>query len=151
MKKITLNTGDFALVDDCDFELISKYKWYLFKNKKVNYAISKANGKTLYMHRLVLKAIKGQIVDHIDCDGLNNTRSNLRICNENQSMHNTRVRKNNKTGVKGVCFVERDKKFHAQIMVNRKLINLGYFSNVEDAANARSEGAKRYHKEFARN
>src|SRR3972149_658495 len=97
MKKIELFSGEDCLVDDEDFEEISKKKWYILKNRNRNtcYAQThvKLNGKDVkdYMHRIIMKLSKNdeRYIDHIDGNGLNNQKNNLRFCTISQNAGNS--------------------------------------------------------------
>ena len=98
MKKIPLTQGKFALIDDKDFELVSKYKWCACKIYNTFYAVtsvSKPDNRIakIYMHRLILNPPAGFGVDHRDINGLNNRRYNLRPCNRTQNAQNQRPQK----------------------------------------------------------
>src|ERR1700761_3055809 len=96
MKEIKLKGGEICLVDDDDFDLVSGYKWYLSHGKNTNYARSKSQRPNhVAMHRLILNLTDPkQIVDHIDGNGLNNVRKNLRICTVGQNLCNRTPHKN---------------------------------------------------------
>ena len=104
MKEIKLTQGLVALVDDGDFEWLNRWKWYAQKNKKKYYASrntwDKGKHNHISMHRLIVNVAPHEQVDHIDNDGLNNTRKNLRICNNSQNHAN--IEKNKGGGFKGV-------------------------------------------------
>lgn len=140
-------------VDDCDYERILKYSWQvLARLGKTNYARTHTSGcrknrGTILMHRLILNLKIGQVCDHIDGNGLNNCRSNIRVATIAQNAKNYRRPKNNKTGFKGVCVT--DGKFRATIMVDKKQKYLGRFGNAIDAAKAYNKAAKENHGEFA--
>lgn len=150
MKTIQLTQNKITIIDDEDFELISQYKWY-YGNR---YALSgsKIKGKqcTVYMHRLVMNAQEGDEVDHINLDKLDNRKLNLRFCTRSGNMQNSKKHKNNTSGHKGVYWNKYAKKWRAQIVLNYKLIYLGYFKNIEDAVDAYAKASKKYHKEFGR-
>ncbi len=84
MKLIPLTQGKFAQVDDEDYDYLNQWKWYTTKNHKTFYAARhiRINGKQklIYMHRVIMNIIKGYKTDHIDHNGLNNQKYNLRIC-----------------------------------------------------------------------
>ena len=102
------------------------------------------------MHRVIMNAPRGSIVDHEDRNGLNNTRKNLRFATRTQNNCNVRRRTKTKTSkYKGVSFVSKTKKWRAQIKYNEITKHLGYFDNEEDAARAYDEAAKIYHGQFA--
>ena len=102
-REILLNTGNAAIVDDEDYELVSRYNW---TESDKGYAITsiKINGKwkTVPMHRLINNTPAGMLTDHIDGDRLNNRRENLRTCEAKQNMQNMKIFKSNKSGYKGV-------------------------------------------------
>ena len=155
MKEILLTQGKVALVDDEDFEKLNRYKWYAMQTKQNWYSVRNIrinNKQTLVcMHREIINAPINKQVDHINGNGLDNQKKNLRLCTHQQTQHNKRnPNKNNKLGIKGVRWCERDKKFQAQIEINGKEIRLGYFKNVSDADSAYRKAEKKYFGEFAR-
>lgn len=98
-KKIPISGGNFALVDDRDFDLVSKYKWHIVKDNVSNpvmYAQATLRIKgtsrraNIYMHRLILGQDSSLVTDHIDHNGLNNTRKNLRACTVRDNNKNKR-------------------------------------------------------------
>lgn len=155
-KVIIINSKKYGrhevLVDDEDFELVSKYRWCLAVRGKTRYAycIEKENRSVIiYMHRLIL-ANPAQHVDHKDQNGLNNQKSNLRLGSKAQNLMNRGVNKNNKTGFKGVSFNPRTKKYRVAIMYKRKWISGGEFINSSLAAKRYNELALRHFGEFAK-
>jgi len=80
-KAISLSRGVRAIIDDDDFELVSLYRWYASnpRRKRGHYVMCSINGKTVYLHRFLMGATSGQVVDHVNGDGLDNRRSNLRV------------------------------------------------------------------------
>lgn len=151
MKQILLVNKMVALVDDEDFESFSAKKWYSIKTDKHSiYAITKASSHSMaYMHRTIMNAQKGQIVDHIDGDGLNNQRSNLRFATTSQNAQNMRVHKTSVSGYKGVTWRKLDKLWYANIVINGKVLGLGNFKIKEDAAHAYNAAAIKHFGEFA--
>jgi len=152
MKTILLSQGSYAIVDDSDFHLVSKLNWHL--NKKTNvhlYAKSskKINGKQIHMHRLIMNANKGEEVDHINHNGLDNRRSNLRIVNSFQNHQNSKKQINSASIYKGISYAKDHKKWRARIWVDGKKIHLGYFKNEIDAAKAYDRAALKYYSEYA--
>jgi hypothetical protein len=153
MKEIQLTRGYFTLVDDKDFEFLSQLKWYAAIDKSGNvYAVRNSlkvnkKRKLIYMHRVLLNATDGLLVDHIDGNSLNNSRSNLRMCTNAQNMRNRGRQINNSTGFCGV--VRRGDRFIAKIQVHRKDFYLGSFLTPEEAARAYDAAVKIHHGEFA--
>lgn len=144
MKEIKLTQGQVALVDDEDYEWLNQWKWYCRKNHKVCYASRglKENNRNISMHRLIMGDPDKLIVDHIDHNGLNNQKSNLRVCTHSESMMNRRSWGN--AGYLGVHIC-----ISAQIKTRDKLVRLGTFKTIEDAAKAYDKAAKKYFGEFA--
>ena len=152
MKQIPLTQGLFATIDDADYERVSQHKWcaHVRRIRKTSYAVSYINGKLTSLHRFIMGLEDGKVwVDHIDGNGLNNQRSNLRICTRNQNQQNRPKNKNNKSGHKGVFWDSSRSKWGCAIMVNRKKIMLGRFDDLEFAAFVYQEAARKYHGEFA--
>ena len=155
MKKIQLGgrykkkISGYALIDDEDFNELSKYKWHLAVGYAKCGVQSKGKWRNISMHQVIMSTPKGMDTDHIDGNRLNNQKANLRICTHAQNNHNSKIPRNNTTGFKGVVFHRNTKKFMAQIAVNKKRIYLGLFSSLKEAALAYNEGAKKYFGEFA--
>ena len=145
--KILLSQNKHAQIDPQDWPLVSKYKWH--------YATGYARRHNGYkktpvpLHRELLRAKKGEIIDHINGDKLDNRRSNLRICTISENAQNSRLPINNLSGYKGVTWHKVKMKWLAQIMKDGKQHFLGYFLNAEDGARAYNEAAMRLHGEFA--
>lgn len=161
MKRIPLTQGKFAIIDDEDFERVSKYKWFyhLGYAKHGVYDYKKKNNIHLLLHRFILQVNDPLVsIDHKDRNGLDNRKQNLRICTQSQNNMNRMVKNTN--GYKGLKYLKtcskngkqylRKKPYQAVIHVSGKKISLGYFSSAEDAARAYNEGAKRIHGEFAK-
>lgn len=155
MKEILLTKGMSSLVDDEDFEMLSKFKWYAEKTKSTHYAMcyfynTDKNRKDHYrMHRKILGCTnRTEVIDHIDGNGLNNQKSNLRICTQAQNRLNSKKRLNNKSGFIGVSLFE-NKVYRARIHMNKKEYHLGYFKTAIEAAIHRDKIAKSMHGEFA--
>lgn len=145
-----------VLIDDSDYEMVKPYLWYASRDYSKRdltfYALAhiKKDGKDFVkgMHRIIMNAKPGEIVDHINGNGLDNRRSNLRICTHAENQHNMHAR----WGVsiyKGVCWDKHSKLWTSRISVNSKRISLGYYHNEKDAAKAYDAAAKMYFGEFA--
>jgi len=84
---------EWVYVDERDLSLLSRFKWYLMKGPWASYATTKIKGKTIYMHRFLLKAPKRKQVDHINGNGLDNRRSNLRLATVSEQAANSKSKK----------------------------------------------------------
>ena len=131
-----------------DYDKIKEYCWHL-DDKGYIISNEKNHGKVVRMHRLVMNCPEDKIVDHIDHKKNNNCKSNLRICTTAENNRNKSLSKNNKSGVHGVRWDKRSSKWKAEIIFNRKIIHLGYFKTIEEAAKARKEAEIKYFGEFA--
>ncbi len=150
-KEIQLTNQIFTIVDDEDFEYLNQWKWYLLKSKTNYYAIrtSRPENKLIQLHRVVIQAKKGEIVDHVNRNKLDNRKSNLRICTISQNNQNRKINKLNKSGFNGVSWNSNNKKWVAQIAYNNKKVHIGFFNDPIQAAKAFNEAALKYHGEFA--
>lgn len=156
-KEIHLSRGYIVLVDDEDYEFLSSSKWHLSEKKYRKYAIRnlpcprvKGTGYLRSMHRLILSAPKNLQVDHIDGNGLNNCRSNLRLCVNKENAMNSRKNTSGSSKYKGVSWHKDNEVWAAYIKINYKLIHLGYFKKEDDAATAYNMAALKNFREFAR-
>lgn len=153
--EVKLTQDKVALIDDADFELVSGHTWHTVKGHNTFYAktnVKRADGSwtTILMHRLLLGLTDPKIhTDHIDGDGLNNQRANLRACTHAQNLRNTGAHTDNSSGFKGVYFHKQRGKWAAMIKVNRKGKHLGLFTTKEAAYAAYCAAAKELHGEFA--
>ncbi len=126
---ITLTQGKKAIVDDEDYEWLSKHKWNFHRYPK------RRDGKEgLLMHRAIMKPPDGYEVDHINRNTLDNRRSNLRIVSRKQNADNRGMFKNNTSGVKGVSIHKG--KYQASYRHNGKLIYIGRYGTIEEAKQA---------------
>lgn len=139
MKKISLSgkhgNGLFAIVDDDDYERLSKHSWCM--DVGGGYPMTRYKTKTRRMHKMVMRAPKGLYVDHINRNKLDNRKANLRIVTNSQNMLNTGMYSNNTSGYKGVVYHKRDKRWVAQVKINYKNIILGRFKDIDNAIEAR--------------
>lgn len=141
MKSIKLgNKNIYALIDDDDYELISRYRWQLTSQGYARREISR--GKYESMHRLINKTPKNMVTDHINRNKLDNRKLNLRTSTYTQNAINTDLKINNTSGYKGVDFYKRIGKWRVRISLNKKTVSFGYFSNLKDAIRTRKLAEK---------
>lgn len=131
-KKIPLGNNQFAIVDDEDFELISKFKWHIqpSSNGGEGYAVTK-----IRMHRIITNAPHGAMVDHINGDSLDNRRCNLRLCTNAQNQQNTEGR-GGTSRHKGVSFNKKSGKWLAAFLFEGRRYYCGLWDDEDDAARA---------------
>jgi len=143
-----------TVVDDEDYELLSKYTWYALKTKGgYSYAVRALPGKKKeYMHRVIMGAELDREVDHISGDTLFNVRRNLRVVTRSNNQMNRKTPSNSSSGYKGVSknFDGKKKPWIARIYVGGKRIRIGTFYTSEEAAMAYDNAALQYFGEFAR-
>lgn len=125
-KKVPLNNGQFAIVDDDDYELVMRHKWHM---------VSGYAGTTVRMHRLVIEAPSGFFVDHINGDPLDNRKCNLRLCTNAQNQQNTGSR-GGSSKYKGVSYNKRYKNWLAKFVFEGQYYYCGCWATEEEAARA---------------
>ena len=153
MKTIPLTQGQVATVDDEDYEALMQHSWCVLRHKRAWYAKrgSRSNGKqrTIYMHQDIL-GVFDQEIDHKDNNGLNNCRSNIRVCTSSQNKQNRRRQLITSSRFKGVYWAKRNCKWVARIRTDGVQRHLGTFSNEVEAAQAYAKAAKFYFGEYAK-
>lgn len=153
MLHIPLSKGQVAIIDDCDAELVLRHKWRAKCNKgkwvvHTNIRVGDKQ-RTVALHRLILNAPDGIMVDHRNHNPLDNRRCNLRLATGSQNNFNSRPRRDNTTGYKGVTYESDRRKYRATIQCERVHHSLGRFNTAEEAARAYDDAAKRLHGEYA--
>ena len=154
MKTLKLTQGKIAKIDDCDYEEIKEHSWFAHRSKKKNikdtwYAGTniRINGKlkTIHLHTFIMNTPKSYDIDHINGDGLNNQRSNLRICTRSENLRN-RKKVTGTSKYKGVSFYKTTKKWRSQIDGK----HLGLYDTEEEAAKVYNNFAICLFGEFAK-
>ena len=156
MKEMVLTKGQVSIVDDEDYEFLSKWKWSAQKVETKTwikyYAVRRShNGKPhkIYMHREITKPTEGFVVDHINGYTLDNRKLNLRICTQKENSRNQVKSKSERCNSKYKGVSKIGKKWRSLLMCNYKCISLGVFENEIDAAKRYDEVAKEIFGEFA--
>ena len=146
----------YAIVDPADYDRLKGHKWVTKKGDKTFYArryIPRGKGKNdtlVYIHQEIIKVPKGMVVDHINHDGMDNRRANLRAATHSQNLCNRKKRSGAMySKYKGVHWHKHHKKWSSRITFQKKTIELGSFEDEIEAAKAYDEAAKIHHGEFA--
>lgn len=147
------------MVDDDDFEMLSKFRWMAFfqgKNKYVvaNLPLVHRKQRQIRMHRLLMGFPKNKVIDHIDMDGFNNQKLNLRICNQSQNLMNRGkpsawVNNPMRSIYKCVYWENTRKKWSVQLRIEGKMKRFGFFSCERKAGLTANEMIKKYHGDFS--
>jgi len=158
IRYIPLTHGLYATVDAQDYERLSQYKWAAHFNQRSNiiyaarssyyYENGRRRRRTILMHREIMNPPEGMVIDHINSNGLNNRRCNMRTCTQAQNIQNCRPRTDGKSRFIGV-FPHQDK-WKATIACNGERFYLGTFDDEVEAARARDRKAVELFGKFAR-
>lgn len=151
-KAMPLNKGVFTIVDESDYEWLSRWKWYLAEKGYAKRSAAKSEGighSAFFMHRIILNTPKGLMSDHINRNKLDNRRCNLRIVTHQQNGWNSGTKCNHTSKYKGVNFHKKSGKWQARIKLNRQETYIGIYETPEAAAMAYNDFARKYHGEWA--
>jgi len=155
-RKIPLTQGKFAVVDPEDYDRLTKYKWHLAQSPTGMYAArwqrfaNKNTRKRIWMHREVISVPKNMVCDHINHNGLDNRKANLRAATISQNLCNRPKRKGKtRSKYKGLEWDKNQNKWKVRVQHNGRKFYLGSFNSERAAARAYDAAAKKYHKEFA--
>jgi hypothetical protein len=149
VRYIALTKGMFALVDACDYERLNQYRWFAMKGDNTYYAIRNSPQGAILMHREIMHAPKGVPVDHIDHNGLDNRRGNLRLCTVGQNNCNQGPHRRGSSRFRGVSWQKNARKWAATICYQGVHYYLGLFEDEVEAARARDRKAIELHGAFA--
>jgi hypothetical protein len=148
-KEIQLTQGKVSIVDDEDFETLRWFRWCYMSR---GYAVRSSYGERremLYLHRVIMQAPPGLLVDHINGDKLDNRRENLRLCSARENLRNRRPDAGSTSPYKGVSWNTQKQRWIAVIHVDRRAIQIGVFTDEIEAAYAYDRAAEKYFGEFA--
>lgn len=149
MKEIQLTRGKVTIVNENDYKILSLHKWYYCSG----YAVREVKGKSIRMHRIILEAKDGEIVDHINGETLDNRRLNLRLTDNGGNAYNCKKRKNCTSDYKGVhkhSKLKRRIMYRATIQYKGKKMHIGSYVTEIEAAIAYNRKAKELFGEFAK-
>lgn len=161
MKTITLTNGEKTLVSDCDYTYLKQWKWGYHKTHGRNgkpgrggYAVRTTEGSNgrPAIHQVIANRmkLKGQQIDHRNRNKLDNQRCNLRCASFSQQTANEDLRRDNKSGFRGVYWHYHYKLWVANIRVNGKLLVLGFEKSKIKAARLYNKAARKHFGKFAR-
>ena len=154
VKEIPLTKGYVALVDDCDYDQLAIYNWHVLMTRNTVYAVRgvgpRGKQRAVLMHRTIMGPAAHLEVDHIDGDGVNNQRHNLRICTHQQNMQARRKHVPTASAFRGVSPLAARGKWVAYIFHNGAQRHIGVFQSEAAAAHAYDQRAKELFGDFAR-
>lgn len=146
MREIKLNDGCVALVDDADYLILKNFRWRALQTRRTTYAARYSDGSTILMHREIAKPLPCEVVDHENRNGLDNTRANLRVCDQSSNCANSPPRSGKR--FKGVT--RTGPTWRASIERAGVITRLGHFKSEVAAALAYDRAAWAMHGKFAR-
>lgn len=150
---VPLSRGYEAIIDAEDAPLVDSHNWFAVTQHNCIYAkrekyLKGGGRKYIAMHRVIAGAADEKVVDHINHNGLDNRKVNLRVCEHCQNIQNQRLRFDNSSGFKGVSWNSRRGKWRAQITLSGKRKELGLFDSPERAYEVYCEASEKHYGEF---
>lgn len=155
MQFIQLTQGKKAMVDDDSYEDLCANKWRVMNSRgklyagRLNYCSDTGHRKPIIMHRVIVNAPSGFVVDHINGDTLDNRKNNLRICTHKENCRNSTKHIKATSKYKGVCKMQDCNRWRATIGVNGKTLHIGLYASEEDAAIAYNNAAIKYFGDYS--
>lgn len=145
-----LGKGKFIIVDDDDYEKVVKYKWHLDIHVKesILYARTTIKYHKIRLHRFLLNPPSGTFIDHINRNGLDNRKCNLRLATQTQNNANTKLRIDNSSGTKGVYWDKSRNEWLVVIGFEGPKY-LGRYKKIEDAILVRKQAEKQYFGQYS--
>jgi hypothetical protein len=148
MKEIQLTQGHVAIIDDEDYDRLSKYKWFSFRNNGYFYSASSIDKKITLMHRYIMNISDKNIhIDHKNHNTLDNRKENLRACSRSQNLANQGIKEGKR--FKGVYTEKGRDTYRANISYHGKSFMIGRFDTEEEAAIAYNKKALELFGEFS--
>jgi hypothetical protein len=148
-RRIPLTQGKFACVAPQDYAALVRHKWCAAKQGRSWYAVRTDGNRQLRMHRVIMNAPPGVVVDHIDHNGLNNVPRNLRNCTQSQNARNQRPQEGRSSRYIGVTWLKQEQKWWARLQKDGRQQSLGLYDDEREAAKVRDAAALAQHGEFA--
>ena len=149
-RKIPLTQGQYAIVDPERYEELAKHKWFAVRNDGRFYAVRSAKNKNVKMHHVIIGTEEGKVIDHINSNGLDNRKANVRFATSQQNSWNQRKQRGNSSSkYKGVSWEKKRKEWRARITFKGRVVHLGRFDTEEEAAMAYDGKAREFFGEFA--
>ena len=151
-----MTRGQYAIVDPEDYERLARYKWHAMKSRHTFYAArygrrdKDGKRKCYMMHREIMKLEGETVCDHINGNGLDNRKVNLRPATRAQNGWNRgKSKMKSRSRYKGLAWDSKDKRWEVRISVNGRRIYIGRFQDQIEAARAYDRAARRYHGRYA--
>jgi hypothetical protein len=151
---VPLTKGCEAAIDIADIPRVEAWSWTALEGRHTTYArravLVGSGYRTVYLHCAIWGETLGLEIDHIDGNGLNNQRSNLRLATHSENMRNQRLSRNSSSGLKGASWSKSNQRWQAQITIERKHCHLGFYDTPEEAHEAYARASVELHGQFGR-
>jgi len=141
---VALTQGRFGMVEARDFKRLSRYKWCVSLCTRKYYARRRSKGKTIFMHREIMRPPKNMVVDHVEGNGMNNCRSALRVCTRLENGHNSKP-SGRSSRFKGVSYNDALDTWEAAICIDSEMVSIDHFDTEIEAARAYDRVARKVH------